>query len=72
MSQEEQIVVPKSELNLAGYMKANGAELQGFDSRGFHFKSCTNETQWRVDHSNSCCFRVDNEMLALKRMSRNK
>lgn len=65
------VLVAKRELHLAAYMKANGAKLICFDhSQGFSFQTGRSVTDWRVEHSNSCCARIDNEMLALKRMAR--
>ncbi len=56
------------ELNLAAYIKANGGELVSLENGSFHFETSMSETDWRVRHSNSCCIKVDNEMLSLKRM----
>jgi hypothetical protein len=49
-------------------MKANGAELIDVKDRTFIFTSHIGERMWRLQHSNSCCKRVDDELLTLKRM----
>lgn len=57
-------------MHLAAYMKANGAELIAANRAefGFLFRSDIPESQWRINHSNSCCKKVDDELLSLKRM----
>ena len=56
------------ELHLAAYIKSNGGELVSLENGHFHFATNMSETDWRVRHINSCCIKVDNEMLSLKRM----
>jgi hypothetical protein len=63
-----EVKISSRELNLAAYMKANGATLTAFVGGVFVFNTEDSESQWRVRHSNSCCVKVDNEMLTLKRM----
>lgn len=63
-----EVKISSRELNLAAYMKANGATLVAYNSGTFIFNTPVSETEWRVKHSNSCCIKVDNEMLTLKRM----
>lgn len=55
------------DLHLAAYMKMNGAEFIRFDNRRFIFKSTVSECDWRVQHSNSCCRRVDLELIELRK-----
>lgn len=65
-----EIKISSRDMHLAAYMKANGAELVAASKTdfGFVFRSTTSEAQWRINHSNSCCKRVDDELLSLKRM----
>lgn len=58
------------ELNLAAYMKYNGANFLGFRSGNFVFSSEKAEAEWRVRHSNSCCRGVDNELITLRKFLR--
>lgn len=64
------VSIHKREMNLAAYIKTNGGELVAVDkATGFyHFATTVSESDWRVRHSNSCCIKVDSEMLSLKRM----
>jgi hypothetical protein len=63
-----EIKIISRDMHLAAYMKANGAELVAVQNKSFIFKSELEESAWRLKHSNSCCKRVDDELLALKRM----
>ena len=63
-----EVKISSKELNLAAYMKANGANLVAVNGGQFVFDTHHPETEWRVKHSNSCCVKVDNELLSLKRM----
>ena len=63
-----QIFIKSREMHLAAYMKANGANLIGLTDRVFLFQSTETEMEWRLQHGNSCCKRVDDELLTLKRM----
>lgn len=54
------------ELHLAAYMKANGATLLDCVGRGFEFKSDVPLSEWCVKHANSCCRKVDLQLLDLK------
>ena len=56
-----------TQLHLAAYVKANGATFKGCIDRAFHFESDKPLDQWRVDHSNSCCRRVDCELIELRK-----
>lgn len=64
------VSIHKREMNLAAYIKMNGGELISVDKAGgmYHFATSLSESEWRVRHSNSCCIKVDSEMLSLKRM----
>jgi hypothetical protein len=55
------------ELHLAAFMKVNGAEFVKFENRKFTFKTDKPENEWRVLHSNSCCRRVDIELIELRK-----
>ena len=55
------------ELHLAAYMKVEGAEFMGYENRKFVFKTDKPESEWRVLHSNSCCRRVDLELIELRK-----
>lgn len=55
------------ELHLAAYMKVNGGEFVKFENRRFVFKTDKSESEWRVLHSNSCCRRVDLELIELRK-----
>jgi len=55
------------ELHLAAYIKSNGAEFLGFENGSFVFNSDKSLGQWRVEHSNSCCRRVDQELINLRK-----
>jgi hypothetical protein len=63
---EEQKVAVK-ELHLAAYMKSNGAQFTGFNGHKFTFMTHRDESDWRVAHSNSCCRRVDLELISLRK-----
>lgn len=54
------------DLHLAAYMKANGAELVECSRGKFVFETTLAENEWRVTHSNSCCRRVDMELINLR------
>jgi hypothetical protein len=54
-------------LHLAAYIKANGATLECLDGRGFVFTSDKPLEEWRIAHSNSCCRRVDIELIGLRK-----
>ena len=58
--------VTVKELHLAAFIKANGAQLQKFENKKFTFLSEKTEAEWRVLHSNSCCRRVDTELINLR------
>lgn len=55
------------ELHLAAYMKASGASFQGHEGGNFVFLSEKSLSEWRVAHSNSCCRRVDLELISLRK-----
>jgi hypothetical protein len=60
------------ELHFAAFLKANGAKLIKVESKAFVFESQQSEQEWRVAHSNSCCRKVDLELLDLRRLQRNE
>lgn len=70
MSVEQTYAIQIKELHLAAYMKYNGATFLGFRSGQFLFISNKSEFEWRVQHSNSCCRGVDNELITLRKFLR--
>jgi len=61
------IEISKSELHLAAYIKAGGAEFLDFRDGFFVFSSNKSEIEWRVLHSNSESLKVDRELFTLKK-----
>lgn len=59
------------DLHLAAYMRHHGAQLVDFDGE-FVFDSKKPITQWRIEHTSSDCFKIDRELLSLKRMVKDK
>jgi hypothetical protein len=57
-----------SQLHLAAYIKANGGQLAGVVDSDFSFVSDRSLADWRIEHSNSCCRRVDIEMMGLREL----
>lgn len=55
------------QLHLAAYIKANGGELLSCVDREFTFRSVRPLHEWEVEHSNSCCRRVDLQLIELRR-----
>lgn len=55
------------ELHLAAFMKSNWAEFCGHIDGHFVFRSDQSLSSWRVAHSNSCCRRVDLELINLRK-----
>jgi len=60
------------ELHLAAYMRYNGAKLISFDGKYFIFESDINISDWRISHTDSDCYKIDRELLSLKRMVHDK
>ncbi len=56
------------DLHLAAYMKANGASFVGYENRAFCFLSEKSAMDWKVEHANSCCRRVDKELIDLRKL----
>jgi len=56
------------EVHLAAYMKANGALLNRVECGFFVFESDRPVSEWRVSHGNSCCRRVDRELIDLRKL----
>jgi len=61
------IQISKSELHLAAFLKAGGADFLDFRDGLFIFTSDKSELEWRVQHSNSESLRVDRELFTLKK-----
>ena len=58
------------DLHFAAYLKANGAEFISFEGKAFRFRSDKAVSTWRVEHANSCCRRVDLELIELRKFLR--
>lgn len=58
------------DLHFAAYLKANGAEFIAYADKAFRFRSDRPVGQWRVEHANSCCRRVDLELIELRKFLR--
>ena len=67
MTLRNSIEISKSELHLAAYIKAGGAEFLDFRDGFFIFSSNKSEIEWRVLHSNSESLKVDRELFTLKK-----
>jgi hypothetical protein len=66
-NQMTHIHISKSELHLAAFIKAGGADFLDFKDGFFVFFSDKSELEWRVQHSNSESLRVDRELFTLKK-----
>ena len=53
-------------LSLAAFMKANGAIFTGLDNDRFVFETEIQVSEWKIRHMNSCCRKVDIELIALR------
>jgi hypothetical protein len=67
MIDKHSVEISKSELHLAAYIKAGGAEFLDFRDGFFIFSSNKSEIEWRVLHSNSESLKVDRELFTLKK-----
>jgi hypothetical protein len=67
MTDKHSVEISKSELHLAAYIKAGGAEFLDFRDGFFVFSSNKSEIEWRVLHSNSESLKVDRELFTLKK-----
>ncbi|NBP04414.1 MAG: hypothetical protein EBU90_30890 [Proteobacteria bacterium] len=67
MTVKHSIEISKSELHLAAYIKAGGADFLNFNDGFFVFSSDKSELEWRVLHSNSESLKVDRELFTLKK-----
>jgi hypothetical protein len=67
MTDKHSVEISKSELHLAAYIKAGGAEFLDFRDGFFIFSSNKSEIEWRVLHSNSESLKVDRELFTLKK-----
>lgn len=66
---ESNMIIKVRALHLAAYIKANGAKLLGVESGQYIFESDRSVTEWRILHSDSCCRRVDRELLDLRKIA---
>jgi hypothetical protein len=53
-------------LGLAAFMKANGAVFNGLEGDRFVFDTEIQASEWKLRHVNSCCRKVDIELIALR------
>lgn len=53
-------------LSFAAFMKANGAIFAGLDGDRFVFDTEIPAGEWKLKHVNSCCRKVDIELIALR------
>lgn len=61
-----QIKVKK--LGLAAFMKANGATFIRVEDGAFVFTTNRAISEWREAHNDSCCRKVDNELVYLRNL----
>lgn len=54
-------------LHFAAFIKAHGGTFKGTEDGEFIFESEKSLAEWKVIHTNSCCRKVDKELLELKR-----
>lgn len=59
-----------ADLHFAAYVKTNGAVLLSFEGKRFKFRSDKPVSEWRMEHTNSCCRRVDQELIQLRKFLR--
>lgn len=57
---------------LAAYIKANGVACTGVENGHFVLASNRPAGDWRIEYINSEAFKVDQELLGLKKLLRNK
>jgi hypothetical protein len=57
----------RNNLHFAAFIKAHGGTFIEGGNGKFVFESEKSLGEWKVDHTNSCCRRVDRELLELKR-----
>lgn len=55
------------QLHLAAYIKAHGGELLSCVDRVFTFRSRRPLAAWSSDHEDSCCRRVDLQLIELRK-----
>lgn len=55
------------QLHLAAYIKAHGGQFVSCVDRAFTFRSELPLSHWSVEHANSCCRRVDLQLIELRR-----
>jgi hypothetical protein len=59
-------------LHLAAYIKTHGAVLVDVEDGQFVFESEKSIKEWRIEHSASCCRRVDKELIDLRNLIKYK
>lgn len=62
----KKIIVSRSELHFAAYLKAMGIRLVDFKNNTFIFETDLSEVELRIQHSNSESLKVDRELFTLK------
>ncbi len=55
-------------LGLAAYVKMRGGILVGYESNLFLFNSNKTIEEWNIEYLNSCCYRHDAELMALRNL----
>lgn len=59
-------IIKVRNIHLAAYIKANGGVVKGYKDGKFIFESDKTFDDWNILHSNSCCRKVDQELINLK------
>jgi hypothetical protein len=59
-------------LHLAAYIKTHGGLLVDVEDDQFVFDSEKSTKEWRIEHSASCCRRVDKELIDLRNLLKSK
>jgi hypothetical protein len=59
-------------LHLAAYIKTHGGVLLDIEDEQFVFESEKTTKQWRIEHSVSCCRKVDKELIDLRNLLKSK
>lgn len=59
-------------LHLAAYIKTQGGVLLDIEDEQFVFESEKSTKEWRIQHSASCCRKVDKELIDLRNLLKSK
>lgn len=61
--------IDTKQLHFAAYLKAHDVTFLGLQPSGaFRFTSERPESDWQIEHLNSCCRRVDRELIDLRKL----